>query len=84
MGAFGGLLVAWNERLFQGVKVFQDRFAISIQYTSCHNKNPWFLTNIYGPCQSNGGAKILDWFKVFKCLGTVIDWFWEFQLHLIH
>lgn len=56
--ASGGILIAWSDNIFHGEMVF----AISVQFKSCHNASTWFLTNIYGPCQSEQRSEFLNWF----------------------
>jgi len=34
--------------------IFQNSYAISIQFSSLHNGAQWVLTNIYAPCTSAG------------------------------
>lgn len=63
MGASGGLLVAWNDNFFQGPTVFENKFSLSIQITSVHTGEIWFLTNIYGPCLPEEKVEFLDWFN---------------------
>src|SRR4051812_14225156 len=52
VGASGGLLVAWNDRIFQGECIFKNRFSLSIRLSSLQNDHAWILTNIYGPCET--------------------------------
>lgn len=72
-GASGGLLVAWNITLFHGVKVFEKKNALSIQFTSNLNGNCWIVSNIYGPCQLNERAEFLDWFQNIQ-MDDSTDW----------
>ena len=50
VGASGGLLIAWNDSVFQGETLFQNDFSISVRFTSTISGDSWTLTNIYGPC----------------------------------
>ena len=63
IGASGGLLVAWNDAMFQGECLFKNDFSISIRFISVHIGESWILTNIYGPCDEEGRHLFLDWFK---------------------
>lgn len=74
IGASGGLLVAWNSSLFQGVKIFENKFAISIQFTSCLNGNSWILSNIYVPCQPNERTEFINSLQNIQIFDD-IDWF---------
>lgn len=63
VGAFGGLLVAWNGSLFDGEVLFQNKFSISIQFTSLMSNQSWILTNIYGPCEHVEKVEFINWFS---------------------
>lgn len=63
MGASGGLLVAWNDSMFQGECLFKNDFSISFRFISIHTGASWILTNIYGPCDNEGRHNFLSWFK---------------------
>lgn len=54
VGASGGILVVWKSAVFSGSQVFQNEFAISIEFSSSHNNDSWILTSVYGPCDSEG------------------------------
>ena len=38
IGASGGLLITWNGSLFEGEVIFQNRFSLSISFTSLLSK----------------------------------------------
>ena len=63
VGAAGGLLMAWNDKIFTEVKVFGSQYALSIEFTPNYNDSKWILTNIYGPCQNDKRAEFIDWFE---------------------
>lgn len=50
VGASGGSIVVWNSTLFQGTLVFQNSYAISVEFYSLHDNAHRVLTNIYAPC----------------------------------
>lgn len=56
IGASGGLVIAWNGALFSGEMIFQNKFSLSIQFTSNLSNQSWILTNVYGPCDHNEKA----------------------------
>jgi hypothetical protein len=43
--------------------VFQNDFAMSIEFKSLHTGNYWMLTNVYAPCTTEGRKDFYDWFK---------------------
>lgn len=56
--------MVWNDSIFQGQLVFQNDYAISIQFTSSHSSmDCWILTNVYGPCQPEEKTQFISWFK---------------------
>ena len=73
VGASGGMLVAWKGSLFTGIKIFSNAYAISVEFTSLHNLDKWLLTNVYGPCTSDGKVEFTNWLKNINMLEDV-DW----------
>lgn len=63
IGASGGLLVAWNDSLFDGETLFHNDFSLSIRFTSKISGDTWILSNIYGPCQGEARNIFLNWFR---------------------
>lgn len=53
--------------------IFQNSYAISIEFSSSHNGAQWVLTNIYAPCTSAGKRDFLSWFASIAMLDH-IDW----------
>ena len=53
LGASGGILVVWNESLFNGRTNDKTDYSISLEFTSKQSGHSWILTNIYGPCQQD-------------------------------
>lgn len=56
------MLSVWKGAVFEGVEVFRNSFALSVEFSSCHDNSCWILTNIYGPCDAEGKRSFLDWF----------------------
>jgi hypothetical protein len=65
VGASGGLLIAWNEHLFQRHIFHVNDYSISIQFTSTQSGETWYLTNVYGPCQPDIRSDFINWFHNF-------------------
>ena len=53
--------MAWKSSVFSRAKIFQNNYAISVQFSSLHNNDSWILTFIYGPCDPEGKVDFLDW-----------------------
>jgi len=73
LGASGGILVVWKSSTFTGNMVFQNRFSISVEFISTHNNDRWVLTSIYAPCDDEGKAVFLDWFRNIH-MPDDVDW----------
>jgi hypothetical protein len=72
-GASGGILVAWKSSIFEGELIFQNSYAISINFTSKHNCDTWVLTTVYAPCTPEGKRDFLEWFQNIQ-MPNDIDW----------
>lgn len=62
-GGSGGMLVAWKGVLLEGTVVFQNEYAMSLEFKSLNDGNFWLLTNIYAPCTLEGKRDFCDWLK---------------------
>jgi hypothetical protein len=72
-GASGGILVVWNSSVFGGIVVDKQSFGITVQITSVHNGDVWFLTNVYGPCDDPARTAFINWFKAHE-IHDSINW----------
>ena len=72
-GASGGMLTIWKSALFSGTEIFQNEYALSVEFTSKLNNDCWVLTNIYAPCTPNGKRSFLEWFGNIQ-MPPYIDW----------
>lgn len=48
--------------MFHGSLVFQNSYAICVEFFSKHNDAHWILTNVYAPCTYAGKGEFLQWF----------------------
>ena len=53
MGASGGILIGWNSSHFLDEVIDKHSFGITISFTSAQSMDTWFLTTVYGPCDSS-------------------------------
>lgn len=67
------LLFSGNLFFFHGNLVFQNRFAIFVEFFSLHDNAHWILTNIYAPCSHPDKREFLQWFKSIDMPDTM-DW----------
>jgi hypothetical protein len=56
------MLVVWNGAKFTGHVIFQNEFAMSLEFTSSISIASWVLTNVYAPCTPDGKQRFLNWF----------------------
>jgi exonuclease III len=73
VGASGGITTIWKSSLFSGSLVFSNDYAISIEFLSKHDQSAWLLTNVYGPCTSEGKINLLNWMKDIQ-ISQEVDW----------
>jgi exonuclease III len=72
-GASGGLLLIWCSSTFQGQIIEKRVFCITARFTSLHNGDNWFLSNVYGPCVEPERSNFIHWFKSCEVTDRV-DW----------
>ena len=53
----------WNSSIFRGVIVDKQSFGITMNFTSAHNGDTSFLTNVYGPYDDPARTAFINWFK---------------------
>jgi exonuclease III len=73
VGASGGIITIWKSSLFSGSLAFSNAYAISIEFLSKHDQSAWLLTNVYGPCTSEGKIVFLNWLKDIQ-IAQEVDW----------
>jgi hypothetical protein len=62
-GASGGILVAWKSSVFSRAQIFQNSFALLVEFTYVWSNDSWILTSVYGPCDSLGKETFMNWFE---------------------
>jgi len=60
-GASGGILMGWNSSIFTGEVIHNNKFAVTVRFSSVHNGEIWLLTTVYGPCQGQARDDFVDW-----------------------
>ena len=73
IGASGGIVTVWNETLYSGEMIFQNKFSLSVQFTCKTTNHNWILTNIYGPCSPEDKLEFSDWFSSIQ-MPSDTDW----------
>jgi hypothetical protein len=53
--------------------MFQNEFAMSLEFTSSISNASWVLINVYAPCTSDGKQRFLNWFHNID-MSKEIDW----------
>jgi hypothetical protein len=78
----GGTIVIWKSSRFLGQTVFQNDYAMSIEFVSTMLGASWILSNIYAPCMTEGKYQFLDWLHNVKMLDNC-DWLLVGDFNLI-
>jgi hypothetical protein len=63
VGATGGTIIVWNGSRFVGDKIFENDYALSVEFRSIHTGASWVITNVYVPYMTQGKLDFLNWFK---------------------
>lgn len=63
----------WKSTLFSGSCVFQNSYALSVEFVSLHNGSTWLLTNVCAPCTPFGKREFLSWFRNIQ-MPDLVDW----------
>jgi exonuclease III len=62
VGSSGGTLVVSKGSKFFGHVIFQNEFAMSLEFVSTISNASWVLTHIYAPCTIEDKQRFLNWF----------------------
>jgi exonuclease III len=65
VGASGGLITIWNDRLFEGELVSFNLYLATVKLTSHLSGQSLHVTNIYVPSTSNEKAGFISWLYNF-------------------
>lgn len=66
-------MIIWKSSVFSGFEVFQNSFAIFVEFSLVHNGDPWILTSVYGPCETEGKVAFIEWFENIH-MPDEVDW----------
>lgn len=67
-GASGGIIVLWKSVFFLGNLVFQNSYAMSVEFISLHDNAHWILTNINAPALILRKEIFFNGLKTLICL----------------
>jgi hypothetical protein len=73
VGGSGGILTILDSSVFSGVCVFQNSFALSVDFKSTKDDPAWTLTNVYAPCGDAQQLVFLSWFHNIQVADDT-DW----------
>jgi hypothetical protein len=62
-GNSGGIITIWKGNRFSGQTIFNNHFAIDVEFTSSISSALWILSNIYAPCSADGRLEFLNWYE---------------------
>jgi exonuclease III len=61
IGASGGILIGWNESLFQGTIREINAFSVTVEFLFRLSVEGWILFAIYGPCHGPDRVVFIRW-----------------------
>ena len=73
----------WNSSIFRGVIVDKQSFGITMNFTSAHNGDTWFLTNVYGPYDDPARTAFINWFKGHE-IDDLMNWIFLGDFNFYH
>jgi exonuclease III len=63
IGNSGGFITVWNSSKLVGNVVFQNEYALSVEFFATSSEESWIITNVYAPCSPAGKIDFLHWFS---------------------
>jgi endonuclease/exonuclease/phosphatase family metal-dependent hydrolase len=63
IGNSGGLITVWNSSKLVGNIIFQNEYALSVEFFAISSEESWIITNVYAPCSPTGKIEFLHWFS---------------------
>jgi hypothetical protein len=67
------MMIIWKSSKCSGAVIFQNAYAMSVEFSSIMSDVQWVLTNVYAPCTPEGREEFLDWFHDID-MAVTIDW----------
>jgi hemerythrin-like domain-containing protein len=62
-----------ERQTIQGEMIFSNEFAVLVEFTSLINNECWIVTNVYGPCTTEGKKNFTEWLKQIQ-MPDDIEW----------
>ena len=63
IGNSGGFITVWNSSKLVGNVIFQNEYALSVEFFAISSEESWIITNVYAPCSPTGKIDFLHWFS---------------------
>jgi hypothetical protein len=63
VGNSGGFITVWNSSKLVGTVIFQNDYALLVEFFANSSNESWIVTNIYTPCTPHGKVEFLNWFS---------------------
>jgi exonuclease III len=67
VGNSGGSITVWNSSKLVGNVIFQNEYALSVEFFSNSSNDSWIITNIYVPCTPQGKLTSSTGFLISIC-----------------
>jgi hypothetical protein len=59
----GGSITIWNSSKLVGNVIYQNEYALSVEFFSNSSNESWIITNIYAPCTPHAKIEFINWFS---------------------
>jgi hypothetical protein len=63
VGNSGGSITVWNSSKLVGNVIYQNEYALSVEFFSNSSNESWIITNIYVLCTPHGKIEFINWFS---------------------
>jgi hypothetical protein len=63
VGNSGGSITVWNSSNLVCNVIYQNEYALSVEFFSNSSNESWIITNIYAPCTPHGKIEFINWFS---------------------
>jgi exonuclease III len=63
VGNSGGFITVWNSSKLVGNVIYQNDYALSVEFSTNTSNESWIITNTYMPCSPHGKIEFLNWFS---------------------
>jgi exonuclease III len=73
IGSSGGTIIVGRSPRFIGQVVFQNEYAMNVEFVYVYSCASWILSNIYAPCSIEGKQVFINWLHNID-MPENVDW----------